>query len=78
MSTLMQKHKFCVMCPGTLFIGTAPVPPELEKSWVNISRPGCTEMHYVTHISYRMQKHKFVVTFPDALVMETALGPSEH
>jgi hypothetical protein len=35
----MQKHKFGVMCPGTLFVETAPGPPEHEKLCIDISRP---------------------------------------
>jgi hypothetical protein len=27
----MQKHKFGVMCPGTLFVESVTVPPEDEK-----------------------------------------------
>jgi hypothetical protein len=27
----MQKHKFSVTCPNTLFVKYVPVPPEHEK-----------------------------------------------
>jgi hypothetical protein len=30
-SHLMQKHKFGIMCPGALFMDTAPGPPEQEN-----------------------------------------------
>jgi hypothetical protein len=53
----MQKYKFSVTCPGTLFMESAPVPPEHENLCVDILQLGCTGMHYVTHRSHRMQKH---------------------
>jgi hypothetical protein len=72
------KHKFGVTCPGALFVKVVPVPDEHEKYRFDMSRAGCTGMHYVTHISHQMQKHKFDVTCPDALFMKTALVPPEH
>jgi hypothetical protein len=40
---------------GTLFMETASDPPEYEKLCIDVSRPGRTRMHYVTHRSHRMQ-----------------------
>jgi hypothetical protein len=57
---------------------TALGPPEHDKYYIDVSRLGRTEMHYVTHISHRMQKHKVSVTCPCVLYMKTALGPPEH
>jgi hypothetical protein len=45
---------------------------------INISRPKCIEMHYVTHRSLWMQKNKFGVMCPDTLFMETVSGLPEH
>jgi hypothetical protein len=58
-----------------LFMETAPGPPEHEKECVDVSWPGCTGMHYVTHRSHWMQNHKFSVTCPVVLFMKTASGP---
>jgi hypothetical protein len=44
----MQKQKFGVTCPDALFIKSILVPPGHEKYCVDISFPGCTELHYVT------------------------------
>jgi hypothetical protein len=41
----MQKHKFSVMCPSTLFVESVPIRPEREKECVNVSRPGRSKMH---------------------------------
>jgi hypothetical protein len=75
---LMQKHKFSVRCPSVIFIETTLGPPKHENSCVDISYPGCTEMHYVTRRSNRMQKHMFGVACPRRPFMETALGPTVH
>jgi hypothetical protein len=72
------KHKIGITCPAELFVESVPVPHEHEKYYINVSRPGCTRMHYGTHISHRMQKHKFDVTCPNALFIETAPVPPEH
>jgi hypothetical protein len=48
----MEKHKFGVKGPDALFIDTARGPHELEKSWIEVSRPKSTEMHYVTRRSH--------------------------
>jgi hypothetical protein len=74
----MEKHKFGITCPDTLFVESVPVPPKHEKACVIVSWHGRTRMHYLTHISHCMQKHKFGVTCPIALFMETALGPPEQ
>jgi hypothetical protein len=66
------------MCPGPLFVETGPGTPEHEKLCVDVSFPGRTRMHYVTHRSHQMQKHKFGVTSPNALFVATAPGPLEH
>jgi hypothetical protein len=55
---------FGVICPGVLFVISVPVPPELEKYFIDVSRPRRIEMHYVTRRSHWMQKRKFVVTCP--------------
>jgi hypothetical protein len=68
----MQKHKFSVTCPDSLFVDTAPGPPEHEKLCVDVSCPGCTRMHYMIRKSHWMQKHKFSMTAPDSLFVETA------
>jgi hypothetical protein len=74
----MQKHKFGVMCPGTLFVESVPVPPENEKWCINISHPKCTEMHNVTVRLYRTQKHTIGVTCPGTLFVESVPVPTEH
>jgi hypothetical protein len=73
-----QKHKFGVTCPSTLFMDTAPGPPEHEKQCINVSCPRRTGMNYVTHKFHRMQKHKFGATCPDVLVMESLPGPPKQ
>jgi hypothetical protein len=52
----MQKQKFYVTCPITIFVESVPVPPEHEKLCVDISCLGHTGVHYVTRRSHRMQK----------------------
>jgi hypothetical protein len=74
----MQIHKFGVTCPGTLFMETTPGPPDHEKEFVDMSCPGRTGIHDVTHRSHRIQKHKFFIMCPSSLFMETATGPPEH
>jgi hypothetical protein len=59
------------------FYGTAPGPPVQEKWCVDVSRPGRTRMHYMTHRSHWMQNHKFRVTCPDALFVEFVPVSSE-
>jgi hypothetical protein len=58
----MPKHKFAVTCPGVLFVQSILVPTELEKYCIDVSCPGHTRMHYMTHRSHQMQKHKISVT----------------
>jgi hypothetical protein len=48
---LMQKQKFDITCPDALFVKSIPVPPDHEKECVDVSRAGCTGMHYVSHRS---------------------------
>jgi hypothetical protein len=69
---------FSVMCPCAPFVESVPVPPEHEKSYVDVSCPGLIGMHYVTHRSHRMKKHKFGLTCSGTLFTETALSPPEH
>jgi hypothetical protein len=57
---------------------TTPGSPKHEKFCIDVSRSGCTRMHYVTRRSHRMQKHKFSVTCPDALFIESVAVPLEH
>jgi hypothetical protein len=73
----MQKHKFDVTCPA-LFMETAPVPPQNQKYFIDVSCPRGTRMHYVTRRYHQMQKHKFNVTCPDSLFIETTPFPPEH
>jgi hypothetical protein len=51
-SDRMQKHKFGVTYLGALLMETALGPEEHEKYCVAVSRPGLTEMHYVTQNLY--------------------------
>jgi hypothetical protein len=44
------KHRFDIMCPSALFVGSIPVTDEHEKYCIDISRPGRSGMHYVTRI----------------------------
>jgi hypothetical protein len=75
----MQKHKFGVMCPGAFFVENVLVPPEHEKYYIDVSRPGHSKMHYVTPADpRRMQKHKFGVTCHGALFSESIPVPLEY
>jgi hypothetical protein len=74
----MKKHKLSIMCPGALFIKTAPSQPEDEKYCVNISRPERSRMNYVICRSHQMQKYMFDITCPGVLFLKTAPGPPEH
>jgi hypothetical protein len=75
----MQKLKFSITCPDTLFMESIrTVPPKSYKQRGNVSNPWCTGMHYVTHISHRMQKHKFGITHPIVLSVESIPVPPEH
>jgi hypothetical protein len=65
----MQKDKFGVTCPNTLFMETTPGPLENAKLCINVSHLGCTRMHYEAHRSDRMQKSKVGITCPDALLL---------
>jgi hypothetical protein len=71
----MQKQKFGVTCPASLFVEITPGPPEREKLCFDISRVGLTEMHYMTQRLHQMQKHKFNVMYPIALYVESILAP---
>jgi hypothetical protein len=57
----MQKHKFIVTCPGTLFVKSVLDQPEYEKLCDHVSGPRCIRMNYVTHRSQGMLKLKFGV-----------------
>jgi hypothetical protein len=74
----MQKHKFDVTCPITLFLESVQEPHEHAKWCVNVSCPERTGMHYVTRRYHWMQKHKFGVTSPDALFVESVPVPPEQ
>jgi hypothetical protein len=50
----MQKHRFEVACPNTLFMETDVGPPEHEKQCVDVSHPGRTGMNYVNRRSQRI------------------------
>jgi hypothetical protein len=65
----IQKHKFVVMCPIALFLGSAPGPPEHEKYCTDVSYPGCTQMHYVIRRLHLMQKLKCGELCPAAILM---------
>jgi hypothetical protein len=73
-----EKQKFGAMCPGALFVETAPGPPKHEKYCIDISWTDCTRTHYVTHRSHQMQKHKFGITYPGTLFVESILIPPKH
>jgi hypothetical protein len=66
----MEKDMFNIMCPITIFMQTAPGPPEDEKKCVDIACPGRTRVHYMTRRSHWMQKYKFGVTCPVVIFME--------
>jgi hypothetical protein len=53
----MRKDMIGVTYPGTLFIGPALDPTEHEKKCIDVSCPGYSGMHYVTHRSHQMQKN---------------------
>jgi hypothetical protein len=74
----MQKYKFDGTCPDALIVEFVPVPPEHEKLCVDVSRPGRSGMHYVTHISHQMQKWKLGITCPDVLFVKSISVPPEH
>jgi hypothetical protein len=38
----MQKQKFNVTCPSTIFVESVPVPPEQEKLCINVLLLGHT------------------------------------
>jgi hypothetical protein len=67
----MQKHKFSITSPITLFVESKLVPPKHEKYCVDVSHHERTGMHYVTRSSHRMQKHKFGITCPSVLFVES-------
>jgi hypothetical protein len=73
----MQKHKFSVSCPDMVFVESVQVPPEHKKQRVDISRPGCTEIQYVTR-SHWMQKRTFGITCLDIIFVESVPFPPEH
>jgi hypothetical protein len=66
------------MCPDTVFVETAPVPPTHEKYYIDISHRGRTGLHYMTRRSNRIQKLMFGITCPLVVFMETAPGPPVH
>jgi hypothetical protein len=73
----IQKHNFGVTCPDTLFMETAPDPPEHEKYCIDLSCPECTGMLYVTHRSHQIQKHKFGITCPGGAFYGNRTGPTQ-
>jgi hypothetical protein len=66
------------MCPDPLSVESVPVPPENEKSCIDVLDTGYSGMHYVTHKSHRMQEHKFGVTCPGTLFVESTLVRCKH
>jgi hypothetical protein len=72
------KHKLDATCPDALFVKSVPVPPEHEKSGVDVSRPGRTRMHYVTHRSHRMQKYMLGKMCFCTLLVQFVLVSPEH
>jgi hypothetical protein len=72
------KHKFGVMCLDTLFVEFVPVPHKHEKSYIVVSRPKCTVMHYVARVSHDKHKQKFGVMCPGVLLEESVPVPLEH
>jgi uncharacterized membrane protein YsdA (DUF1294 family) len=73
-----KKRKFGTTCPEALSIRSVLAPTELEKNCVDVSRSGCTGLHYVTCRSHRMQKQKFNVTCPITIFVESVSVPPEH
>jgi hypothetical protein len=73
-----QKPKFSVTCLSAFFVKFIPVLPEHEKSCLDVSLPGGSEMHYVSRKSHRMQKHKFSTISSGALVVKSILVPPQH
>jgi hypothetical protein len=71
----MQKQKFNVTCPITIFVESVLVSPERGKLCVNISRLKRTGMHYVTRGSHRWQKQKLSVPCPNALFVKSVPVP---
>jgi hypothetical protein len=71
----MQKHKFGITCPGTLFMETAPGPLKHEKECRIVSRPGHSRIHYMTCRFHWMQKHMFSVMSPGALFVLSVWVP---
>jgi hypothetical protein len=51
-----------------LLLGSTSGPHELEKWYVDISRPGGTKTLYMTNIPNQMQKHEFGITCPCMLL----------
>jgi hypothetical protein len=73
-----QKPKFSVTCLSAFFVKSIPVLPEHEKSCVDVSLPGGSEMHYVSRRSHRMQKHKVSVACLGTLFVKSVPVPPEH
>jgi hypothetical protein len=44
-----KKHKFGKTCAEVLLVKSISVPPEQEIYCVDVSLPGHTRIHYVTH-----------------------------
>jgi uncharacterized membrane protein YsdA (DUF1294 family) len=74
----MQKQKFNVTCPTTIFVESVPVSPEHEKLCVDISCLGRTGVHYVTRRFHRMQKNKFCTMCPEVLFVCRHFTPQTH
>jgi hypothetical protein len=71
----MQKHKFGVTCPSSVFVESVSVPLEHEIWCDDFSHPRGTGMHNLTRGSHRLQKHKFGVTCHDAIFVESIPVP---
>jgi hypothetical protein len=74
----IQKHKFGITCPSSLFVESVPVPPKHEKLRINVLHSGHNKMPYVTCRTHRMQKHKLALTCPVTAFVESVPVPREH
>jgi hypothetical protein len=68
----IQKHKFSVTCPVTLFLETTPGQPEHEKYCIDVSQPKLMRFLWKPPRAHPSMKSN-VPTFhnPDALYAKT-------
>jgi hypothetical protein len=69
----MQKHKFIVMCPSTLFMGSTTGPPE-HKKIVHQSFMPWTHLNAMHDTQITLDEEKFGVRCPSAHFMVSAPG----